>query len=566
MHCHRLIAALIVCTAAVGCARHQPARVQAPSAKNGYHSASPSVLSGYIRNVLRASRDNTSEEAFREQLRRQRPEFAAPQKQAEAAPRDLETRRAMAQVYLEEERYGDALGLYQEILSNSPDDVDAEMGLAWIWDELGVYRTAQQHAEIAAALSPSTPETFDLLGRIALHRKDPGAALNAFLASLALSPENPWVLADSGYAHLLRGEWEQAKDCLEHALKIRSSLTEARNHLGIALAQLGDREAALHQFQEVGSPATALNNLGTVYLAQNRLEEARAEFLKALRLQPGYSRAQANLLQVESRMPLPVLYEIQTYKAPDQIAAKPLPKPFEVDFSALLLVIRVPLSDNFRSVPLIPARPVSADIKPIRTVSYSGAQDSHGAWPITAQGYRAEDSSPSGLDYVKAPGNQIRQQRVKSRAADPGPAAAGITGAAGITVAAGPEESRAHEVKPARTAGTVTIRASKPAAPVEVVREGAAASSPKPQQAVSPRFAIQVASVRTEDAAQAEKQRLERASLSAGISRVDLRQLGIWYRVRLPGYSSLRLALDAAKKFLAAGLIADHWVVKEDDM
>ena len=44
---------------------------------------------------------------------------------------------------------------------------------------------------------------------------------------------------------------------------------------------------------------------------------------------------------------------------------------------------------------------------------------------------------------------------------------------------------------------------------------------------------------------------------------LDLKDKGIWYRVRLPGYDSVRLALSAARRLVRTGLIASFWVVDE---
>jgi len=301
------IAILIAVLALTACAGHQPVQVGV--------SQHPQI-SDSIRTVLEISQEKIDQQDDQvAQLLEQKPELTVLAENARRNSKDLKSRHALAEAYMSEKLLASAFSLYQEILVVSPNDTEAELGLAKIWDEWGDYMQAREHAERAINGQIGNPETFELLGRICLHQNDTESALRAFSAALKIAPESSSILANAGYAYLLLSEWDEARDHLERALKLDKAITEAHNHLGIVYAHQGKREAAMLEFLAVNTLAASLNNIGVVYLAENRLKEARAEFLNALAIDPGYEMAMANLWTVESLL-----------LAPEEILTKPISK------------------------------------------------------------------------------------------------------------------------------------------------------------------------------------------------------------------------------------------------
>jgi tetratricopeptide (TPR) repeat protein len=298
---------LIAVLASSGCARYQPVQVGVARGESLYSAAPTTSLPANIHTVLKISQENTVAQTNQAaQLLSQKPELAALAENTRLNSNDLESRHTLAEAYLGEKLLTAAFGLYQEILVVSPGNARAELGLARIWNEWGDYEQAREYAERAVDGASSNPDAFELLGRICLHQKNTESAVRAFEAALRITPASPSILANAGYAYLLRSEWVEARDHLERALKLDESIAEAHNHLGIVFAHLGERDAALNEFTAVNSLAASLNNLGAVYLAENRLPEAYTEFLKALSVDPGHEKAMANLRTIESLLPVPV--------------------------------------------------------------------------------------------------------------------------------------------------------------------------------------------------------------------------------------------------------------------
>src|SRR5262249_36783042 len=194
----------------------------------------------------------------------------------------------------------------------APRDGAAELGVARVWFEWSDYEQAAQHAEQAVALDPGTAGGGGLLGRMERRRSKREAGAPAFLSPPRGRAEHESVLANAGYALMLRGDLGRARTNLERALVRDGSLAEAHNHLGIVLAKLGEPDGALQQFLGANEPPAAFNNLGVVYLEQKQWREARDAFQRALALDPEYRKAQVNLADATSHLPLPTVIEISS--------------------------------------------------------------------------------------------------------------------------------------------------------------------------------------------------------------------------------------------------------------
>ncbi|HSQ19335.1 MAG TPA: tetratricopeptide repeat protein, partial [Blastocatellia bacterium] len=274
-------------------------------------TGSPSELSNFIQATLRISQENTvaAEEALKK-LHKRRPYLAELASRIAANGNDVDSRRQLAEAYMEEGLLPYAFQMYQEIQSIKPNDSLSEVGVARVWDQWGDFGIAHQHAERAVILEPKSAEALEALGRINLHQNQLDQALSAFLSAIAIKPQNASLLSNAGYVFLKRGDLLQARLYLENAVAVDDSLVEARNNLGIVLARMGERDRALHEFMAVNDPAAAFNNLGVVYMEQKRWSEARDAFRRALALQPGHAKARANLVEAEAHVPIPTIINL----------------------------------------------------------------------------------------------------------------------------------------------------------------------------------------------------------------------------------------------------------------
>jgi len=291
-------------------------------------TGSPTALSNFIQATLRISQENTAaaEDSLKQLLKR-RPYLAELSARAAANGNDIDSRRQLADVYMEEGLLPYAFQMYQEIQSIKPGDSLAEVGVARVWDRWGDFNLAYQHAERAVLLDPKSAEALEALGRVHLHRNEIDQALSAFLSAVEIKPKNATLLSNTGYVFLKRGDLMQARTYLERAIASDNSLVEAHNNLGIVLARMGEPDHALSEFLAVNEPAAAFNNLGVVYMDQKRWTEARDVFKRAVLLDPTYKKAQANMVEAEAHVPRPTVINLPAFKDSSVALAAKNPAP-----------------------------------------------------------------------------------------------------------------------------------------------------------------------------------------------------------------------------------------------
>jgi tetratricopeptide (TPR) repeat protein len=304
-----------------GCMRHRSVQVAPTNTSAQESTGSPTALSNFIQATLKISQENTvAAEDQLKQLLKRRPYLGELSARAAANGNDIDSRRQLADAYMEEGLLPFAFQMYQEIQAIKPDDSLAAVGVSRVWDRWGDFGLAYQHAERAVLLDPHSAEALESLGRVHLHRNEIDQALSAFLSAVEIKPKNATLLSNTGYVFLKRGDLIQARLYLERAVAADNSLVEAHNNLGIVLARMGEPDHALNEFLAVNEPAAAFNNLGVVYMDQKRWTEARNVFRRAVLLDPAYKKAQANLVEAEAHVPRPTIINLPAFKDSGNVA------------------------------------------------------------------------------------------------------------------------------------------------------------------------------------------------------------------------------------------------------
>ena len=121
-------------------------------------------------------------------------------------------------------------------------------------------------------------------------------------------------MANLGFAHMLRSDWENAKTNLQRAIELDETLPEPHNNLAMVLTKLGDERGAVQALLKTASSPVAFNNMGVLYLQDGKLDRARQFFEQALKLEPRYDVAQNNLKTVEAMMPPPAIIALPSFE------------------------------------------------------------------------------------------------------------------------------------------------------------------------------------------------------------------------------------------------------------
>lgn len=213
-------------------------------------------------------------------------------------------------------------------MAQEPDNLDVRLALARRYESLGTPELALEHYRLAAARFPDSAPVHLLLAkglRRAGARSEASTMLAAFLdahpqhtpefsaelgilldeqkqwaggerahrSALALSPNADYLHNNLGYNLLMQGKNDQAAAEFREALKLNPHSQVASNNLGMALANTTNQAAV--DWQPVGDPAAAHNNMAALLIQQGRYAEARKELDLALGYNRTYPAALNNL-------------------------------------------------------------------------------------------------------------------------------------------------------------------------------------------------------------------------------------------------------------------------------
>jgi Flp pilus assembly protein TadD len=110
---------------------------------------------------------------------------------------------------------------------------------------------------------------------------------------LQIAPHSDSLHNNLGYNLLMQGKNDPAADQFREALKLNPHSAVARNNLGMALANKPDQAAV--NWQSLGDPAVAHNNMAALLIQQGRYPEARRELDLALGYNKNFPAALENL-------------------------------------------------------------------------------------------------------------------------------------------------------------------------------------------------------------------------------------------------------------------------------
>lgn len=219
---------------------------------------------------------------------------------------------------------------------------------ASVWYDLGcLHAINQDHGKAREALerslqlNPTSAATLDALGQLDDIEGHTGNAQERFAAAVNLEPMNAKFLRHQIRVLLLLNKTEEVREALKHLLMNEPTDTEARYQLGVLELRAGADDLAANDFQQVvdQSPkhvmawnglglsrahtgdfegaAKALEhaamletnnprtqtNLGLIAAYQQRWEDARTAWKRALAIEPNFNPAVKNLQALDAVQP-----------------------------------------------------------------------------------------------------------------------------------------------------------------------------------------------------------------------------------------------------------------------
>lgn len=124
----------------------------------------------------------------------------------------------------------------------------------------------------------------------------------AFTRAVELKPGSPILRNNLGFELLYVERFDEAERHLREAARIDSKLAQAHINLGILLGRTQRYEQAVDSFRKVLPEPDAYYNLGLLQRAQGRHSEAAESLRHVLTINPEFTAAQRQLVQVERKI------------------------------------------------------------------------------------------------------------------------------------------------------------------------------------------------------------------------------------------------------------------------
>ncbi len=163
----------------------------------------------------------------------------------------------------------------------------------------GKYSEAVQQFSLYTESRPENPWGHYMLGMSAWRGGEPDRALSAFDQSLELDPTHQKSLFNSSRVLLEQGRTQEALGRIEKALAQEPMSNEGLRLLGRARYQLGQVDQAIEAYQQALAvdehDVWSMNNIGLIYLDQNRSSEAIPPLARAVQLRGNAPVFQNNL-------------------------------------------------------------------------------------------------------------------------------------------------------------------------------------------------------------------------------------------------------------------------------
>ena len=218
--------------------------------------------------------------------------------------------------YSELKQYDTALNAYQKALVLSPTTAEPHYNMGLVYLKQGNLPRAAEAFKRAIAINAEWEDAYTGLGEVYLKQGDFRQAARVYKQATRLNPNgNPGAFLGLGKVYAKQGRLDDAIIVIEKTIEIQVDNTEAHYQLAQTYIKRGEKKKAatamaffkvLRQTDPLleeaemwvkrhPNDARGYNNLGIVYLARRRVEDAIKSYKHAISLAPTLATAHYNL-------------------------------------------------------------------------------------------------------------------------------------------------------------------------------------------------------------------------------------------------------------------------------
>ncbi len=193
------------------------------------------------------------------------------------------------------EQYAACIRLFEKVITADPTNLDAILHLATAYSSLGRKREAEATFAKAQAVAPDSPDVHTYLGLHYAHGKDWEKAVPLLERVVAADPDRLPALEGLATVRERQGRTDDAVRLWQKVFTMRTASPAELGHLGELAMSIGDTNTAIAAFEKI--PGHDLE-LGVLYLAARRFEDARAALDRVPPTHPDYPMALFKRAQV----------------------------------------------------------------------------------------------------------------------------------------------------------------------------------------------------------------------------------------------------------------------------
>jgi tetratricopeptide (TPR) repeat protein len=149
-----------------------------------------------------------------------------------------------------EGKYLGAIAIFQEIVKQVPDYVEAYHKLALCFMETNESDKAIPYLEKAVELKPGFVPYYLTLGEMYLETGKADAAIEYFTKAVELQPDNAEVFFKMGKAYCTMQKYDKAVEALGKSIELEDSYAYSYYQIGIAYDKLENREKMIENFEK----------------------------------------------------------------------------------------------------------------------------------------------------------------------------------------------------------------------------------------------------------------------------------------------------------------------------
>lgn len=184
-------------------------------------------------------------------------------------------------------------------------NLPAIMANGRLQEKAGEWDKARAIYEAALRKFPNDAAPYHRLGVVADQQRRYLEAEQMFAEAIQRDPRNAEQFNDLGYCFFLQGQMNRAESALLKAAQLEPKNPRFQNNYAMVLAHLGRTDEALQRFRMAGSEADAQYNLAFVFASQEKIDEAKLCFRRALSADGQHEAARKALQAFELYEQLP---------------------------------------------------------------------------------------------------------------------------------------------------------------------------------------------------------------------------------------------------------------------